>query len=555
MADEMNYMRIAKSVRPPIQGSKEAGDVAPDELIDVTVRLRSRAPMADLTQHVNALASRPIHERQHLSREEFAQQHGARPEDIEKVKAFASEHDLTVTDASAARRSVHLVGTADNLSKAFQTTLKYYQHQEIKYRAHTDHLHVPTDLGDAVEAVLGFDTRPYARPHFRIAQGAQAGGTGGAVSAHVEPHAAQSFKPTDLAAIYKFPPDADGTGQVIGIIELMTPHGSGFRTAELKKYFTSIGVAMPKVVAISVDKGRNHPGTDPSDPQNADGEVMLDIEVVGAVAPKAKLVVYFAPNTAQGFVDVINRSVHDADNKPSVISLSWGSVENANDPTNDQINQILQAAAAMGVTFCVASGDSGSRDDPTNPSQASVDFPASNPFALACGGTHLEVTGTAISNEVVWERSSGGGVSRVFDPPTYQASAGIPPAKNPAGPVKRGVPDVSGDADPATGYRILVDGQSLTFGGTSAVAPLWAGLVARLNQKLGHAVGYLHPILYNHPEVFQDITSGSNIDYEAGPGWDPCTGLGSPNGANLLAVLNGSSGGVAHTSVVAGAKT
>jgi kumamolisin len=546
MADAKDFVRIAKSARPPIPGSQEMGDVDPEEVIDVTVRLRPRAPLSELSQQVHAMAARPAHERQHLSREQFAQSHGARPEDMEKVKAFAGEHGLTVTDANLGRRSVHLVGTAREMSQAFQTGVKHYRHGQLVYRAHTDHLHVPADLADSVEAVFGFDTRPFARPHYRIAQKS----TG--VAAHAA-HAARAFHPNELAQVYQFPPQADGTGQVVGIIELGSPHGSGYRAAELKKYFASIKVGNPKVVAVSVDGGRNKPGSDPTDPQNADGEVMLDIEVVGAIAPKAKLVVYFAPNTAQGFVDVINRAVHDSDNNPSVISLSWGSAENPDDATTDQINQILQAAASMGVTFCVASGDSGSRDDPNDPGHASVDFPASSPYALGCGGTHLEVTGTAISNEVVWEQHSGGGVSRIFDLPSYQSQAKVPPAKNPAGPVKRGVPDVAGDADPATGYEILVDGQSLTFGGTSAVAPLWAGLVARLNQVLGHPVGFLNPILYNHPEVFHDITSGSNIDYQAGAGWDPCTGLGSPNGVKLLAVLSAPASGVAHAGVAAGA--
>ena len=110
---------------------------------------------------------------------------------------------------------------------------------------------------------------------------------------------------------------------------------------------------------------------------------------------------------------------------------------------------------------------------------------------------------------------------------------------NPAGPVGRGVPDVSGDADPNTGYNILVDGKAMPIGGTSAVAPLWAGLVTLLNQKLGKPVGFLNPILYANPGALNDITQGSNGDYNAGPGWDPCTGLGSPNGMKLLAVLSG----------------
>ena len=125
---------------------------------------------------------------------------------------------------------------------------------------------------------------------------------------------------------------------------------------------------------------------------------------------------------------------------------------------------------------------------------------------------------------------------------SHQENARVPSAVNPAGPVRRGVPDVAGDADPATGYKVLVDGQSLTFGGTSAVAHLWAGLMARINQKLGHNAGFISTILYQNPEAFNDITSGGNTDYYAGPGWDPCTGLGSPKGAAILQALSGGTG-------------
>ena len=355
--------------------------------------------------------------------------------------------------------------------------------------------------------------------------------------------AATTFTPPQIAEIYGFP-DADGTGQVIGILELSAAEGGGFRTTDLDTYFKGLGLATPDIITVSVDGAQNSPGTDPSNPQNADGEIALDIEIAGAIAPKATIVVYFAPNTAQGFADVINHAVHDSVHNPSVISMSWGSAEDSSDPTTNQIDQMLQAAAAMGVTFCVASGDSGSRDNPSDPDHAAVDFPASSPSALGCGGTTLKATGTKIKSEVVWQNQSGGGVSRIFDLPSYQENAGVPPAVNPAGPVRRGVPDVAGNADPSTGYNIVVDGESATVGGTSAVAPLWAGLIARINQKLGHNAGFVNPILYQNPQAFNDITSGSNQDYKAGPGWDPCTGLGSPKGAAILEALSsGGSGG------------
>ena len=533
MPSPKDLVALAANPKPPPPGAQVVGDVDPKELVHVTVRVRPHTPIQELRKMVHALAAQAPHVRRHLGRKEFAQQHGARAIDLDKIEEFAGGHGLSVTGSSGELRSVYLQGTAEAMSRAFGVGMKQYRHLGQTFRVRTDQVKVPKDLAGIIEAVVGFDTRPHARPHYRIA-GAPAGGA--------RPRAVSGgFTPLQLAQVYNFPAGADGSGQVIGIIELSAPHGSGFRPQELQQYFTSLGIASPQVVTVSVDGGENQPGTDPSDPQCADGEVMLDIEVAGAVAPKAKIVVYFAPNTARGFLDAINQAVHDSNNNPSVISLSWGSAEDANDPTTDQINQILQGAAAMGVTFCVASGDSGSRDNPGDPDHASVDFPASSPFALGCGGTRLQVAGGAISSEVVWNDAgggaSGGGVSRLFDLPDYQKNAGVPPAKNPQGTVRRGVPDVAGDASPATGYQILVDGQSPTFGGTSAVAPLWAGLVARLNQQLGRPVGFLNPFLYAHANVCRDITQGNNIDYVAGPGWDPCTGLGSPDGTRLLSAL------------------
>lgn len=299
---------------------------------------------------------------------------------------------------------------------------------------------------------------------------------------------------------------------------------------------------MPKVRSVSVDGGYNQPTGNANGP---DGEVMLDIEVAGAVAPGAKIVVYFAPNTDAGFLDAIKTAVHDVRNKPSVMSISWGTAEvNWTSQAMQAMDQAFQDAATLGVTVCCATGDSGSSDG-VNDGLAHVDFPASSPHALACGGTRLEGSGNTISKEVVWNEgagngATGGGVSDVFDLPAWQGSANVPPSANPGGRIGRGLPDIAGDADQATGYQVLVDGQQLTFGGTSAVAPLWAGLTALINQKLGHAAGYLNPLLYSLPASngeFHNIINGNNGAYQARPGWDACTGLGSPDGAKLLAAL------------------
>jgi kumamolisin len=273
---------------------------------------------------------------------------------------------------------------------------------------------------------------------------------------------------------------------------------------------------------------------------------MLDIEVAGAIAPKAKIAVYFAPNTDKGFLDAITLAIHDKTNQPSVISISWGGPEDTwTTQSLSSYDQSFQAAAALGVTIFCAAGDAGSGDGETD-GKAHVDFPASSPNVAGCGGTKLIAAGNAISSEQVWNEGSssatGGGVSDFFALPAYQNAAGIPPSANKNHHKGRGVPDLAGDADPATGYVVRVDGQELVFGGTSAVAPLWAGLTALLNQKLGKRVGFLNPLTYGSlasSGSFQDITSGNNGAYKAKAGWDACTGWGSPNGAKLLHALGG----------------
>jgi kumamolisin len=285
-----------------------------------------------------------------------------------------------------------------------------------------------------------------------------------------------------------------------------------------------------------------------------DGEVMLDIEVAGAVAPGAHIVVYFAPNTDQGFHDAIAQAVHDPVHKPSVISISWGWPE-GNDLWTKQavqaVDETFAEAGMLGVTIFVAAGDDGSADELSD-GRAHVDFPAASPHVVACGGTTLHAAGGAISSETVWNDgprataggATGGGVSTMFPVPSWQSSAKVPKSIN-SGKPGRGVPDVAADADPNTGYRTLVRGRWGVVGGTSAVAPLWAGLTARINATLGRSVGYLNPLLYDaHARgAFHDITTGNNDTtgtiggYAARAGWDPCTGLGSPKGNALLNAL------------------
>ena len=508
---------LAGSERQPI--GTRVGDQPNDEMIEVSVILKPK--LRAVAPHEGGAA---------ISREEFASKHGADSAVIDQVKQFAKEYDLTVGEVSAERRTVKLEGTSANMRRAFEVGLDRYEHEGQQYRARTGGIKLPPELAKSVEAVLGLDNRPQAKPHFRVH------GERSQMAAAATPAAAAvSYTPRQVAQLYQFPLDVDGTGQSVGILEL----GGGYKPADLKTYFSSLGVKEPTVISVSVDKGKNKP----TNPNSADGEVLLDIEVVGAVAPGAKIAVYFAPNTTQGFQDALTTAIHDATNKPSVISISWGGAESTwTAQSMTAFDSAAQDAAALGVTICAASGDNGSGDGVTD-GKNHVDFPASCPHILACGGTSLQSAKGAITSETVWNDGAqggagGGGFSNQFALPTWQASAKIKPPSGGG----RGVPDVSGDADPQTGYNVLVDGQKLVFGGTSAVAPLWSGLIALLNQKLGKHLGFVQPTLYGLPTTdgaFHDITTGSNGAFSAGPGWDACTGLGSPEGAKLLQALSG----------------
>ncbi len=475
--------------------------------IDVTLVLRRAHRMMPA---VPAWPARPL-----LTRGDFARQCGADRADLERLRAFSRNAGLAETGADAGRRVLHLRASPQALQRAFNVTLGAWSCPSGG--TPLVGCQQPAALPEEAIAVLGLDARPVARPQFRRPLATPA----------------LTYTPPQLGALYNFPAATDGSGQTVALIEL----GGGFRAPDLAQYFRGLGLKrVPTVTAVNVAGGQNQPGSD------ADGEVMLDIEVVGALAPAAAILVYFAPNTDRGFYEAVSQAAHDTARRPSVISISWGGPEDSwSAASRAALNSALEDAAALGLSVTVACGDSGSGDGESD-TQPHVDFPASSPYALACGGTRLTAMNGVISSEVVWNESSsgqgatGGGVSTAYGLPSWQQAVTVP--KNPQGAAGRGVPDVAGNADPMTGYQVLVDGQAQVIGGTSAVAPLWAALLARCNQKLGRPVGDAHAALYQlGTQVFRDITTGGNGAYAAGPGWDACTGLGSPNGEALVAGL------------------
>ena len=288
-----SHVNIPGSHRQHPAGSKPAGKPAPDEILTVSLVLRRRESAAD-----------PELLEPRVSHDDLAKVHGADPADIHAVEAFASEHQLSVVSINVASRVIAISGTLSALSAAFEADVELRERNGKIFRSRQGYLRAPQSLAGRLVAVLGFDQRPAAHTYH---------------SFHAGPAQSVSYTPRQVAEFYNFP-QSTGKGQTIGLIEL----GGGFRNSDLRKYWEQLGLNNVSTTAVSVDAVRNRPS---GNPDGADSEVVLDIEVAGSVAPGAHLVVYFAPNTDQGFLDAVNAAIHDTVHKPSVISISWGAAE------------------------------------------------------------------------------------------------------------------------------------------------------------------------------------------------------------------------------------
>jgi kumamolisin len=542
---------LSGSERKPLPGARRVGDVDPQTEIELTIVVRRKAAAGAKVD-----PSLPRTE----ARQQLADAAGADPQDLADVERFARDHGMEVVSSDAARRVVVVRTTAEKAASAFDVKLGHYEAEGISYRGREDAVYLPPDIAEKIDAVLGLDDRPQAHARFKegpplsedqipdpTGDAAAALGLRGAAAPGDQPEPTPLW-PAQVAKLYSFPDGFDGEGQTIGIIEL----GGGYRDTELQTYFSKVGVTAPTVTSVGVDGGSNSPGGD------ADGEVLLDIEICGAVAPGANIVVYFSDNSDRGFYDAISAAVHDTQHSPSVISISWGQQEDAwTEQARKVFDDVLTDAVNLGITVFAAAGDHGAADA-AGDGKVHADFPASSPHMVACGGTTLVGLDGETVSEVVWNDgdgwATGGGISDAFPVPRWQLVT-MPANLNGSGP-GRGVPDVAGNADITSGYIVLVNGRLGPIGGTSAVAPLYAALTARLNQALNRPVGDLLPALYGIPAdgaaaVFRDITDGDNSvpdsdagpatgGYNAGPGWDACTGLGSIHGEGLLKQLQAS---------------
>lgn len=505
-----------------------------NEVAEVAVCVREPSSGADLESFVESQNQLPARGRQHLSRTDLAERYGADPKDLDAIAQFANDNGLSVSAIHPDFRTISLSGKLSDLQQAFHVNLVTYRSPEGNiYRGYTGQVQLPGSISNIVKAVIGLDTKPAARSHIRKVVPARS---------FIKPASAAqtpSYTAVQIARFYDFPTDLDGTGQCLGILEF----GGGYRMDDLNTYFKMLGIDTPQIVSVSVKGAANSPSGGSSTE-----EVTMDIEVAGSIAPKAHIVVYFAPNTDKGFCDAIATALHDSYNNPSVLSISWGGAEWTWGAGGIYVmNLLLMSAAAMGKTICAASGDQGYTLGESIPgSKANVNYPASHPHVLGCGGTHLDAAAGKRLAESVWDDASGatgGGVSAHFGVPSYQKDAGVPASVNPPHNPGRGVPDVAADADPNSGYVLTINGQtSGGYGGTSAATPVWAALLTLINQSRGSPVGWVNPLLYSAGVAstgFNEILAGNNGPggYQAGPGWNACTGLGTPKGSALLELL------------------
>src|ERR1700722_13642957 len=522
-------------------GSIVQRKTSPNQWIEVTLGVARKQKLPTLA----ALEIKKPRDRKYMTRDDLEKTYGSSDSAITQITAYAKQHNLQVTRSEPGAARMRLAGTVEDISNAFGVTLfDYHQDKLGDFHGHTGPVSIPAELKDAVTGVFGFNNHRHLRRHPATAE-----------VAVLTPMAAAPrrawFEPPELATLYNFP-SATGKGQCIGLLEF----GGGVEADSVTAYFQKLGIAKPNVLTIPVNSVSVDPASDP----DSTGEVMLDIDVAGALAPEATIAVYFSTFDEKGLIDAISAVIADKSNDPTVVSISWGWDENQPFQNSvlwtpaaiDHIGESFLAAAQLGITVCVSTGDDGSEAQMKD-GRAHVNYPATDPSVLAVGGTTLhKKSGSkpAIASETVWNdgpgNGTGGGISDYIAVPAWQKGI-VQASINPSHFQGRGIPDVAANADPDTGYLPYSGRKCGLVGGTSAASPLWGALIALCNQQLGARVGNFNALLYSAlgpKQVLNDITKGNNDtdgllsgQFAAKTGWDPCTGWGTPDGDKLLAAL------------------
>jgi subtilase family serine protease len=466
-----------------------------------------------------------------LTADQFSQQFGPSASAEDKVMQVLRAAGMRVDDADSSGSLLAARGTAAAVEALFGVQLDQYRgaHGAVYYS--TSALpHVPAALSADVSGVLGLDSRSHLQTR-RLVQTRSA-----------DTPAAGGLEPADLARAYNITSLRSGgllgTKETVALAEIDT-----FSTTDITDYDRTFGLNAPPVQVVSVDGGAT--GNSP--------EAALDIETVQAVAPKAHIIAYEGGQDLSQLAQTFSHMV--TDHRAEIISISLGVCELTLGGSDGQsfinaIDRTFQQASAEGISVLAASGDSGAYG--CQNSSLSVGLPASNPYVTAVGGTTLYLNSSgSYGHEAGWEgplegAGTGGGLSQIYARPSWQKGTAV---INSASNGMREVPDVAADADPLTGYLIYVSGRWQVMGGTSAGAPLWAGLIALADEAAADRgkppLGFLNPALYAlgsgsaGATPFHDVTIGGNLYYSATPGWDYATGWGSPDAAALIPALLG----------------
>lgn len=529
----------------------------------VTVRLRRARPLPAVAMDDTRLPA----ERGHVSVQQLGETHGAATEDLSALEDFAREHGLTLEDVDRGAATAHVSGSIADLAKAFGTDLRLHHSPQGPVLAHRDPVTLPKAIADRVQGALGLDERArLVGPHGPVPQDEA---TASRVPEDVPSPRTHSLP--DLARLYDFP-EATGAGQCIGVIG----QGGGFRDSDMKAYFESLGRPVPRFVVE---------GSRAATDDFSTFEATQNLQIVGALCPDATIGFYNPAPTrsaVQTYYNALAAAIHDREHCPSVVSCSYllpeqpGEGHSLSKSDVELINDLLAEAASLGITICVAVGNAGGLAGNFYSTYLNANFPATSPWALACGGTSLYAQGDQREREVVWNglrqtldahfhqqimrvaMAGGGGVSVFNALPDYQQGADVPAPVTVAwrdGAITqvqqhpgRGIPDVAANADYDTGYAVYY-GQPAVGMGTSCATPLWASLIGLVNEGLTRAhgkptrAGFINPKLYelvlkDRAEVLRPV-QGDNGVYatRADNPWSACAGLGVPIGTKLAEAL------------------
>ncbi len=528
---------------PALKGARVLHAAAPERVLQLSIALapRDQPALAALIAAQNDRHSALYHH--YLTPAQYAQRFAPTQASVDAVVAYLRAQGLVVGSVASNHLLVRAAGSVSTVERAFDTQIdEFALAQRVVYAPAVDPS-IPTPLATSVVSIAGLDDVALYRPRLLPATP-----QGQRPTSHVGSGPGGGYTPSELRAAYDMGPlisQASGAGQTVAIFEL-----DGYATSDINTYLSYYNLGPARYSDVLVDSATNSAGAGAI-------EVELDMETVSAIAPGANQRIYIGPNTGSGVLDTYNRIV--SDDVAKVVSTSWGECEqDEGNAFMQSLDSIFQQAAAQGQAIFAAAGDSGAYDcypnQSSNSNSLAVDSPADDPNVVGVGGTTLNLTsgGGGNGSESVWSYSSqheggGGGLSVYFSRPAYQAGPGV---QNGYSNGKREVPDVSADADPNTGYSIYCTAGTscagstwFPVGGTSAAAPLWAGIAADTNQyltaqsmpTLGSASAALYHA-FNTPQPYapyHDVTLGNNLYYPATSGYDQASGIGTPNVWNL----------------------